>query len=98
MGAQQAQTETLEAIVNELEAGDEFQIHAWECKVDEVVDIEGRPYLTVSKKSVGGWMATDYRLEWADPTNEDDETLVIKADRKHGWDVKFTFAPEEVEY
>ncbi len=88
---------TLMDIVAEVEEGDEFEIYAWECRVVRVVDCEARPWLEVQKKSVGGFMKRTYRLEWADPTDEDDETLAMKADRKHGWDVRFECDPSDVE-
>jgi len=88
---------TLMDIVAEVEEGDEFEIYAWECRVVRVVDCEARPWLEVQKKSVGGFMKRTYRLEWADPTDEDDETLAMKADRKSGWDVRFECDPSDVE-
>ncbi len=88
---------TLHSIVEQIEEGDEFEIFAWECIADEVIDCEARPYIRLRKKSVSGYMEQSYRLEWADPTDEDDETLAMKADRKSGWDVRFECAPSEVQ-
>lgn len=92
-----SESESLHDIVDQLEEGDEFQVFAGEFIVDEVIDMEARPYLRVRKKSVGGWMERTYRLEWVDPTDEDDETLVIKTRYKSHWSEWSTFDPEQVE-
>lgn len=89
--------ETLHGLVERVEEGDEFEVYAGEFIVDEVIECEARPMLRVRKKSVGGWMQRTYRLEWEDPTDEDDETLVIKTKYKSHWSEWSTFAPERVD-
>lgn len=88
---------TLHDVVEQLEEGDEFKVYGGEYIVDEVIECEARPMVRVRKKSVGGWMQRTYRLEWEDPTDEDDETLVIKTKYKSHWDVYSTFQPEDIE-
>lgn len=92
-----AQQPTIHDIVESLEEGDEFKVHAGEFIVDEIIAMEARPIVYVRKKSIGGWMQTQYRMEWANPADEDDETLVIRTKRKSHWDEWSRFEPERVE-
>jgi hypothetical protein len=90
--------ESIHDLVDSVEEGDTFQIYANEYRVAKKVESDVRPYLKVQKKSIGGWMTADGRIEQADPTKPDaDETIIYKIDRKHGWDERFTCDISEVE-
>jgi len=89
--------ESIHDLVASVEEGDMFQIFGRKYRVDEKHESDVRPYLTVQKKSVG-WMTADGRIEQADPTEpEQDDTIIYKIDRKHGWDERFTCDISEVE-
>lgn len=91
------QFDSIHGVVSELDEGDEFQIYGGQYRVAEKVECDVRPWLTIQKKSVGGWMPADTRLEQADPTDADaDDEIVVKIDRKHGWDVRFTCDVSEI--
>jgi len=96
--AEEAQFESIHAVVDSLEVGDEFDVFANHYKVVEKVECDVRPYLTVRKESVSGFMATNYRLEQADPTNKEADNLIsVKADRKDGQAEPFVFDASRVE-
>jgi len=89
--------ESIHEAVNDLEEGDTFQIYANTYRVAEKVECDVRPYFTVEKESVSGFMSAHTRVEQADPTTpEADDEIVVKIDRKHGWDVRFTCDVSEI--
>ena len=98
VGSDDSQPADLVNTLAALEEGDEFQVFAGEFRVDAVLESSPvRPILYVSKKSVGGYMSTTYRLEPADPVDTTDNTLVIQADRKSGFDEWSRFSPDQID-
>jgi len=88
----------MEQLVDELSVGTVFTVFAGEFRVDRWMETSiTRPIAIVKKKSVSGWMSTQYRLEPSHPADPDGTELVIRTRKSSHWDVFAAFDPQDIE-